>query len=81
MAATQRGFSETAPPGLPVSSSSRSGSWLPGVESQRDVVEQRLKRPPGGQVDANATGGFADAALAAPDEYNRSYSELREGSR
>ena len=36
-------------------------SRLAGVERQGGVAEQRLKRPAGGQVDANAAGGLADA--------------------
>ena len=34
---------------------------LAGIEGQRDVAEQRLKRPAGGEVDANAAGGLAHA--------------------
>ena len=36
-------------------------SRLPGVEGQGDVVEQRLKRPAAGQVEADAAGSLAHA--------------------
>src|SRR5713226_1810536 len=55
------GISNTAPPELPVALSWWSGSRSAGVECQRDLAEQRLKRPAGSQVDANAAGGLADA--------------------
>jgi len=34
---------------------------LTGIKSQRDFAEQRLPRPAGGQVYADAARGFADA--------------------
>ena len=37
------------------------GRVLAGVKSQRGVTEQSLKRPAGGQVNAEATGSLANA--------------------
>src|SRR6266700_2454621 len=55
------GFSRKAPPGLRTKMDSRTRTVLAGVQSQRGVAEQVLKRPAAGEVNANAASRLADA--------------------
>jgi len=55
-------FSDKAPPELQAETKfEEAEERLAGVESQRRVVEQSLKRPAGSEVNADAAGSLADA--------------------
>src|SRR5437667_12748564 len=55
------GFSRKAPPGLRTKMDSRTRTVLAGVQSQRGVAEQVLKRPAAGEVNVNAASRLTNA--------------------